>query len=231
MAKSDAALILAAHGTSTHPQGAAAVLRHAESIRSRNLFAEVHAAFIQQAPKLDSVLEHISAPEIYVVPMFASPGYMARTAVPRALGTDRRLRYCEPLGTHPSIPAIIAKQIDRMCAQAGLNAAETDVVLVGHGTTRDPASEKQTRHVADRLNELGVAAKVHALFLEVEPLVDTWKSHVGSANVIVVPFLIGGGYHAIDDLPKRIERAWHCPPLGDEPYLADVIIGLVEDIS
>ncbi|MBL6929076.1 MAG: hypothetical protein ISR44_07865 [Rhodospirillales bacterium] len=231
MAKPGAALILAAHGSSTHPEGAAGVLQHAETIRRRNLFAEVHAAFLQQKPELDKVLEKIAAPEIYVVPMFASPGYMARTAVPRALGNDGRLRYCQALGTHASIPAIIAGQIEHMCAQARIKPPETDVILVGHGTNRDPASEKQTRHVAARLNEMGVAANVHALFLEIEPLVDNWADHVQSKNLIVVPFLMGGGYHALDDLPKRIAPAWHCPPLGDEPDIAQVIIGLVEDFA
>ncbi len=235
MVNADAALVLAAHGSSTHPEAANAVLRHAETIRSRNLFAEVHAAFLRQPPKLDSILERITAPDIYVVPVLASPGHMARTVFPQALGIDRRVRYCEALGTHASIPQIIAGQIGRICLRARIRSDETDVVLVGHGTSRDPASETQTRHVAARLNEMGVAARVHALFLEVEPLVDSWTDHVDTNDVIVVPFLIGGGYHSAQDIPKRLEasgrRLWHCSAVGDKPEMAEAIIGLVEDFD
>ncbi|MBT3360115.1 MAG: hypothetical protein HN403_10870 [Rhodospirillales bacterium] len=235
MVKSGAALLLAAHGSSSQPEGAITVLRHAETIRNRNLFAEVHAAFLRQPPELDKSLNQIKASEIYVVPLFASPGHMARTAVPRALGPDDRVRYCDALGTHASIPRIIGGQIERASEQAHLKAAETDVVLVGHGTDRDPASENQTRHVAARLNELGVAAKVHALFLEIEPLVDNWTDHVRGEHVIVVPFLIGSGHHALEDLPKRLgapgRRVIQCPPVGDEPEIAESIIGLVEDFD
>ena len=264
---SGTALILAGHGSSTKPDGGLPVFRHAEAIRSRKRFAEVHAAFIRQPPELDSILDHVTAPEIYIVPVLASPGYMAGSVITRELGIEDRvsrrespygeqiIRYCDALGTHASIPRIIGKRVEQVRNQACLEASEIEVLLVGHGTHRNPNSARQTRQVADQLSETGIAAKVHPLFLEQEPSVDGWQKLTSAGNLIVVPFLIASGYHGAEDLPKRLgldpqkeelralaqeagsagpfevanRQVWYCGPVGNEPEMAEAIIGLVDD--
>lgn len=264
---SGTALVLAGHGSSSKPDGGLPVFRHAEAIRSRNLFAEVHASFIRQPPELGSILDQITAQEIYVVPVLASPGYMAGSVITRELGIEHRvsrrkglngeqiIRYCDALGTHASIPQIIGQRIEQVCDQARLRAGEVEVLLVGHGTHRNPNSARQTGQVADRLAESGIAAKVHPVFLEQEPSVDRWQALTRAGNLIVVPFLIASGYHGAEDLPKRLgldpqndelralvleagsagpfgvanRQVWYCGPVGNEPEMAEAIIGLVDD--
>lgn len=261
----DAALILAAHGSSGHPEAALSVLAHAEALRRDGRFATVRAGFIRQEPFLKAALADLDAPQVYVVPVFASRGHIAGTAIVRELGLTGRVtrrdggrqavHLCDPVGTHPGIIDIVEERVRRARADHRLGERPTEVVLIGHGTPRNPQSARRTREVAEALAGRGVAAAVHALFLEESPLVDLWPERIGTADILVVPFLIGSGYHGTRDIPSRLgidpddrrlaglvrdagmagpfpvrdRRLWLCSPAGNEPAIAGLILKIVED--
>jgi sirohydrochlorin cobaltochelatase len=58
---------------------------HADEIRSRGLFAEVHCCFWKEEPSMREALYMIDSDEVYVVPDFISEGYFTQDVIPREL--------------------------------------------------------------------------------------------------------------------------------------------------
>jgi sirohydrochlorin cobaltochelatase len=264
---SDVALILAAHGSSGHAEAALSVLAHAETLRRSGRFAVVRAGFIRQEPLLGMAMAGIAASDVYVVPVFASRGHIAGTAIARELRLDGRVTWrdgdrqrillCDPVGTHRAVVDVIESRVRQVFAAHRLDGPGTEIVLVGHGTPRNPQSARQTRRVADDLARRGVAAAVHPLFLEEPPLVDGWPDRTRARDILAVPFLIGSGYHGTQDLPARLgidpgapglpdlvhgagiagpfaagnRRLWLTNPVGNEPAIADIILKIVEEFD
>jgi len=266
----DAALLLAGHGLAARPEGALPALRHAETLRGRRLFADVRAGFLRQEPELAATLAELTQPRVYIVPLLASRGYIADVVMagrlnltgpvtrrPAAAGREQELCLCEPVGSHPDIPALLGRRIAALCRERNLGPGETEMILVGHGTSRNPRSSERTREVADILAKTGIARRVHALFLDEEPRVDGWPERVRADTVVVAPFLMAGWYHGAEDLPGRLgldpragalerlastpgwagpfavagRRLWYASPLGDDPEIADLAVAMVRDFD
>lgn len=82
----DAVLIVLGHGTVENDNSAAPVRQHAAELRRRKIFRDVREAFWKQEPQIKDVLAGISAPRIFIVPLFISEGYFAGQVIPRELG-------------------------------------------------------------------------------------------------------------------------------------------------
>ncbi len=78
--------MLLGHGTTLNDQSAAPVIQHAAELRRRGIFAEVHEAFWKQEPHVKKVLAEISAPRIFIVPLFISDGYFSTEIIPQGTG-------------------------------------------------------------------------------------------------------------------------------------------------
>jgi uroporphyrin-III C-methyltransferase len=203
------ALVLAAHGSRRDPAANALVRRYAEEIRRRRLFDEVAVAFHQGEPGFDTVLDELSADEVTVVPFMTSAGHYSETVLPAALARNRRyseirLRQTPPLGTHPGIAALVARRVTQLLRNEGLTRDAVSLVLVGHGTTRHPGSRTATLHLGETLELRRVAGQVLAGFIDDDPLVEQVLDRARPAVALVVPFLIGGGTHALSDLPQAL---------------------------
>ena len=83
---SDAALVVLGHGTTQNENSAAPVYQHAAELRRRKIFAAVREAFWKQEPQIKKVLPEISAPRVFIVPLFISEGYFSDEVIPRELG-------------------------------------------------------------------------------------------------------------------------------------------------
>ncbi len=83
---SDAVLVVLGHGTELDAASAAPVFQHAAELRRRRLFAGVREAFWKQEPQIKMVLAEISAPRIFIAPLFISEGWFAGEVIPRELG-------------------------------------------------------------------------------------------------------------------------------------------------
>ena len=83
---SDAALVVLGHGTELNADSAAPVRQHAAELRRRKIFAEVREAFWKQEPQIKTVLAEISAPRVFIAPLFISEGWFASEVIPRELG-------------------------------------------------------------------------------------------------------------------------------------------------
>jgi uroporphyrin-III C-methyltransferase len=201
------ALVLAAHGSRREPAANALVRRLAESLRARRLFDEVAVAFHQGEPGFDAVLDELTADEVTVVPFLTSAGYYSEVVLPEALARNRRftrirLRQTPPVGTHPGVAPLVARRVTELLRDQQAEREAVGLVLVGHGTPRHPQSRLATEQLAETLRRRRAAGQVVAAFIDEDPGVERAVASLGGRTVLVVPFLIGGGTHAVEDLPR-----------------------------
>jgi len=243
------ALVLAAHGSRHEPAVNAQVRAWADAIAARALFDDVVVAFEQGNPPFSAVLDQLTATEATVVPVMTSVGYYSDTVLPRELARNRRyaeivLHRTAPLGTHASLVDIIADRVQALYSRFALSADQTSLAVVGHGTPRHTRSRDATRDLAAWLRRMRIADEVVAAFLDDAPPVDSILKRVGRSNVVVAPFLIGVGPHAVRDIPRRIGlvvseggeppfsgrvggRFVVCDaPVGSDPRIVDLIVEL-----
>lgn len=233
------ALVLAAHGSRRDPAANALVRRLAESLRRRRLFDEVAVAFHQGEPGFDTVLDELAADEVTVVPFFTSAGHYTEAVLPEALARNRRyagvrLRQTPPVGTHLGVAPLVARRVTELLRERHAERNDAALLLVGHGTPRHPRSREATEQLADMLRRRRVAGQVVAGFLDDEPAVDAVMQGLRQETVLVVPFLIGGGGHALEDVPRLVglheeeagRRVLVDMPVGSYPGLEEIVVDL-----
>ena len=230
------ALVLAAHGSRLEPAANALVRRLAESLRGRRLFDEVAVAFHQGEPGFDSVLDELAADEITVVPLLTSAGYYGDVVLPEALARNRRygevrLRQTPPVGAHAGIAPLVARRVTELLRESAAARDAVSLLLVGHGTREHPDSRTSTLHLAETLRRRRVAGEVLVGFLDDDPPVEQAIARARFSTLVVVPFLIGGGTHALEDLPRLAGAAANRRvvidhAVGAYPGLDEIIVDL-----
>jgi sirohydrochlorin cobaltochelatase len=213
---SDAVLIVLGHGTVLNDQSAAPVRQHVMELRRRNLFREVHAAFWKQEPQIKNVLAGITAPRIFIAPLFISEGYFASEVIPRELGfsypdnlklktQNSELFYCLPVGTHASMTKVILSQAAETVKQFPFPRApknsDTTLFIAGHGTERNKNSRVAIERQVDLIRAQNLYAAVHTIFLDESPRIGECYSLAQTKNLIIVPFFISDGLHTQEDFP------------------------------
>lgn len=81
---------------------------------------------------------------------------------------------------------------------------ETALVLLGHGSTKNPDSEKPVCQHAAELRKRGSFMEVREAFWKQEPRVDTVLGELGAANVVIVPMFISEGYFCEEVIPSAL---------------------------
>lgn len=210
------------HGTTLNDQSAATVYQHVTELRRRNLFREVRAAFWKQEPHIKTVLAEISAPRIFIAPLFISEGYFASEVIPKELGfsfpdnlklktKNSELFYCRPVGSHDNMTKVILSRAAEVMKQFPFprlpKAASTTLFIAGHGTEKN----KNSRHAIERQVELiraqNVYADVYAIFLDESPRIPECYALAQTKNLVVVPFFISDGLHTQEDIPVLLGEA------------------------
>jgi sirohydrochlorin cobaltochelatase len=87
----DISLFIAGHGTEQNQKSREAIERQVELIRAQNLYAEVHAVFMEEEPRIQSCYETAHSKHIVVVPFFISDGLHVQEDIPVMLGEPQRL--------------------------------------------------------------------------------------------------------------------------------------------
>ena len=267
---SDAALVVLGHGTTLNDQSAAPVFQHAAELRRQKIFREVREAFWKQEPQVKKVLAEISTPRIFIVPFFISEGYFSTEVIPTELGfsfpdnlklktQNSELHYCRPVGSHDLMTTVILARAKEMAEQFPFprapKPADTTLLIAGHGTERNANSRKAVECQVELIRALNIYAEVGAVFMEEEPFIKGCWQNVQTKNIIVVPFFISDGLHAVEDIPvllgeparivkerhaagqptwrnpteKHGKLVWYSPSVGTEPHIADVILERVRE--
>ncbi|HVJ47081.1 MAG TPA: CbiX/SirB N-terminal domain-containing protein [Luteolibacter sp.] len=206
--KPNSALLIVGHGSTENPDSSTPYFEHADEIRKRGLFAEVHCCFWKEEPSMREALYMIDAEEVYIVPDFISEGYFTQDVIPREFGITgpttlvggKILHYCLPVGVHPSMTGLILRRAREVAP--GIDPAETTLIITGHGTGLNQNSTKAIRDQVDQIIASNEGFKhVTDAFMEEEPLIAGWDEMSPTPNVIVVPFFISDGLHSYQDIP------------------------------
>ena len=106
-APADTALFIAGHGTGNNENSRKAIERQVELIRAQGDYAEVHASFMEEDPRIGDCYQIAQAPNIVMVPFFISDGLHSYEDIPVMLGEDagmvqERFRRGEPTWSNPT---------------------------------------------------------------------------------------------------------------------------------
>lgn len=210
----DAVLVVLGHGTELNEQSAAPVFQHAAELRRRAIFRDVREAFWKQDPQIKSVLAEISAPRVFIAPLFISEGYFADQVIPKELGFDvsrtlyyaaRITFYCQPVGTHDSMTHVILSRAAGITKQFPFprapKPAETTLFIAGHGTEKNANSRQPVERQVELIRAQKIYADVQPIFLEENPRIADCHSLARTKNCVVVPFFISDGLHVVEDIP------------------------------
>jgi sirohydrochlorin cobaltochelatase len=84
-------LVIAGHGTERSTKSRESVLRQVELIRAQNIFADVHAVFMDEEPRIAACYELAATKHLVVVPFFISDGLHVVEDIPVLLGSPERI--------------------------------------------------------------------------------------------------------------------------------------------
>ena len=130
----DTALFIAGHGTERNGNSRRAIECQVELIRALRLYAEVHAVFMEDAPRIGDCYALARSRNLVVVPFFISDGLHTQEDIPVLLGeperfvqqrlaagqspwhnpTERngkRVWYAKAVGTEPHIAEVILERV------------------------------------------------------------------------------------------------------------------------
>jgi len=200
----NAALLLIAHGSSRYPDAADVLHRHAAALRAEGTFRQVEVGLLNGAPSVAASLARIDAAEVLVVPFFMEAGYFTQEAIPRALGSDSRVRLCPPVGTHDGMAGLIERQALASCEAMDVPSRSTAVLVVGHGSASPPGRTLALHEHASRVGWTTLFARVDSACLEEPPFVAEALRALRHHPVVVIGFFAGEGGHVRDDVPALV---------------------------
>lgn len=130
----DTALFIAGHGTGNNENSRKAIERQVELIRARKIYAEVHAIFMEEEPRIGDCWRLAQVRNLVMVPFFISDGLHSYEDIPMMLGepaavvqerfrsgqptwrnpTERhgkRLWYAPSIGTEPLLAEVVLERV------------------------------------------------------------------------------------------------------------------------
>ncbi|MDB6058302.1 MAG: Cobalamin [Verrucomicrobiales bacterium] len=220
---SDATLVIVGHGSTVNAGSAAPVHQHVEELRRRKIFAQVAPALWKEEPFVDAVVNRITAPRVFVVPLLISEGYFSEEAIPEKLGLRQKgqtdfnrvqkrgaqtLYYCRPIGTDESMTNALLGRAKEIVEQFPFPRApkpkDTSLFIAGHGTTANDNSRKAIDRQVELIAAMNIYNDVHPIFIEEDPRIADCYMLAAKKNIIVVPFFISDGMHTVEDIPEML---------------------------
>src|SRR5512134_3976423 len=141
------AVLLIGLGSSRRAAAAAALNRHAEALRAMGCFSGVHVAALAGGDEPARVRGEANGHTVVVVPMMMCAGWIAQQVLPPLEadgGRQRRLLVCDPLGMNPAFGALMQRRAEEHAASLGLATSAVTLLLIAHGTLRNPSSSATT---------------------------------------------------------------------------------------
>lgn len=244
------ALIIIGHGSHLNAESAAPVYQHADAIRRTGAFDEVRECFWKEEPSLREVFDLVEADEVFVVPLFISSGYFTEEVIPRELGLSgpapsvtrklgKTIHYCEPVGTHPAMAAMLLRRAEESAGLSPEAAREAGLIIIGHGTERNSNSAEVIYRVAGEAEAAGVFGRVRTGFLDQEPEIGDVLAEMEARYVVLVPFFVAEGWHTQETIPDDLgihrpavshvtERdgrtIYYAAPVGTFPEIAEIVL-------
>ena len=86
----DTTLFIAGHGTGKNENSRRAVERQADLVRAMNIYADVHAVFLEESPRIADCHALARTKNLVVVPFFISDGLHTQEDIPVLLGETKQ---------------------------------------------------------------------------------------------------------------------------------------------
>jgi sirohydrochlorin cobaltochelatase len=221
-------LLICAHGVAGRP---GAATRHAHAISARRRFAGVCACCLTGSPSVGEALEKLPRGAVVLVPLLMAEGYAWKRLLPRAVAAARdaeRLIVRRPIGRHPGLAAVIERAAIEACTARRWQTGATTLLLVGHGTGRDPHSGKSLEAQALAIACTRRFAEVVPAFLEQPTRLGEALAALANQRAVVVGLFADAGVHGEDDVRAAIEpmraRVHYAGPVGILSDIADLIV-------
>lgn len=205
------ALLLAAHGERRDGARNRGVARLAADLAARGVAAAVEVGFLKGMPSIGEAVRRLVGYDLLVYPLFLSDGYFTQSLLPQRLtqagAFDRggKTDLLPPLGLDPALADLILRRARLVAASQGLPAARTELVLLAHGSTGNPASRAAAERIARSIAERHAFARIHTAFLEEPPLLKEALA-TSQAPAVVVGLFAGDGLHGGGDAPQHVAR-------------------------
>ncbi len=238
-------LVLVGHGSHLSGDSSAPVRAHAATLAASGDFDEVHIGFWKEEPSLSRVLDGCEGDDVVVVPLFISDGYFTEEVIPREMRLTgrlstvdgKRVRYANPIGSHPSLADIIILRAEES------GAAKSDaLVVLGHGTPRNANSAENVYLQAKFVAAKRPKTEVATVFMDQAPNLNDVFSVVRSDSAVVVPLFVSDGWHVGQTIPASVKlqgltkredgRSLRITDaVGTHPSIVDVIRELAEQAA
>lgn len=228
-------VLLAAHGAGDGSRANQRVRELTAALSAARRDLRVAAAFNLGSPRVSEVLEREQPEHAVVLPLMTSDGYFAGEYL-RGQITREHVHVLPPIGTRVEVAELLVRRVREGLARHGFAAEHTHVLVVGHGTRRSSTSAAATAAVATAIRHATPGGDVQSAFLDQEPLLEAVAQTLTRPNVLALPFLIGGGDHAMHDIPERLAHAHGMrvhvlDALGEDPELASLVLRAVDDAA
>ena len=237
----DCDLIVVGHGSESCPAANASLKRQAMEINARGLFRTVRAAALHGQPSPERALRGLAQGKTFIVPLFMCGGTTVRDAVPKAFGLDGpitetgqgKIFMCKPAGLAAGMTDLIDARARKLASVHGLRTNEATLLLISHGSPRDPSSWQATeRHAAQlRHREFG---SVRTAYLHQAPEIEEILNEL-TGPVMAVGLFAGRGRHAGLEIPCLLENAnenvFDLGPISSGSGLGDLVIEQVAAVQ
>jgi sirohydrochlorin cobaltochelatase len=233
--------LLIGHGSSRRPEANDTIREHAAALGATGRFAAVETWFLSDEDSEAATFAWAGAGDVYLVPLLMSDGYFVRVRIPEALGLEgrvteadgRRLIYCDAIGLSPGMADIAARRVREACRDRNLDPAGAQVLLAGHGSTRDPASRQATERTVEHLEARHGFAGVSRAYLDEPPFLAEVmeRAPADGPPLVVVGLFAADGGHAAEDIPRMIaartdltRSVLYTGAVGADPAIVDLIL-------
>lgn len=228
-------VILVGHGSPHTVQPALDLGRLAQALgRLDQGFATVEVAMLNGSGERPAdVVARLAADRAFVVPVMMCDGQTVRREIPKAFAPAGRprLHFCPPVGTHPGLAALIATRASEAAQRIGAAAKDAALMLIAHGSLRNPGSEQATTLQARRLARQALFRQVVTAYIEQPPRIADTVRRI-EPPVIAVGLFAAAGRHATRDVESALAAAGRADviylgPIGSDPGIAALIASLV----
>jgi sirohydrochlorin ferrochelatase len=202
-------VLLAAHGERRAGAGNEGVAQLAARLRTLDVAPAIGFGFLKGAPSIGETVRRLGVRDLFVYPLFLADGYFTRTLLPHhlreagAFARGRTVRLLPPLGLDPALVDLVLLRARAAARARRWPEARTELVLLAHGSSNNPASRRAAERIAESIAATNVFAGVRSAFLEEAPfLADAIALTHGPA--LVVGLFAGEGLHGGDDAPQYV---------------------------
>lgn len=208
-------VLFVAHGSSEDRRAAGATFACAERLRRRVEHVQV-GVWKQRPDAIPDALRALDCERVVVIPFGMADGWFTTTIVPPLLGrpegntadtwrTDGKLVTRVPsLGGASTMGDLVGLVAKFAVASRFETRDDLALVVVAHGTTRNPRSKDAALAAGKRAKALGGFARVHVCFVDETPAVQDVFGTVTQEKLLVLPFFAGAGPHVTKDIPEAL---------------------------